>query len=765
MLDGLFKFSGVNFAEGELGFQAGPWLFVFGIVVVLLVVGFGVIYLLTNRITNDRTKAVSLGLRIPALLLLCLPLFEPVLIIPDVVPDENFVAVLVDASASMTLSDGRLADTRSGDVQHLLLEQNMLDELAEHFKLRFYTFSEDATRTDSLAGVEAIGDGTNLSAALSRILDDFRGLPLAGAVLLTDGGDNSLETPLNRAEEFAAREVPLHIVGVGQERFEAERELLEVTVSRGVEETTGAEIDVKVRSWAEETEPVTFSLYRGDTEVFSERQRLKGSGLIDQFTFFYEPKETGAGEYVLRVEEAGGEMNTANNALHALIDMRRDTLRVLYFEGHLRPDFKFIKRALEDDEVVEFTSVSRTGTGKFYRQGLRRPDELEGGFPASEAELFDFEVVIFGDVEAANFSLEQLEMIEAFVRRRGGGFLMLGGRNTFAEGGYWNTPIASLLPTSLDLSRRAVIPPQFGDPEEPPEEQGFRFAPTAAGFENPILKLSPDPSENRSRWAAMPGLTSINYLGAVKPGASVLAEKPEDEFGAREPLLAVQRYGKGRAAALATASTWRWQMLLEAQDNRHERFWRQFARWLAASAAGPVHLDLAGSRFAPKEELSLSVTVADAGYAPISGASVRGLLTDPLGNVQEIAFEEELAEAGQYTARVLPSEEGVYELEVVAGSGGRVVGSDGMSFLVRPSQAEFHDATLKRAFLESLAEKGNGYYYDVDSAGDVPANLRGRRTSTSVYRAEYLWDVPFLFLLVLVLLSAEWIYRRRKGLP
>ena len=769
MFEWLFKFSSAQYAQGDVGLQAGPLAYVFGVALVVLVVGFVVVYGATRLYTSDRAKALSLGLRIPALCLLFIPLFEPVLITPDVVPDEQFVAVLVDASASMTLPDGSLGETRAADVRQVLLseENGLLPALDEAFQVRYYTFSEGAERTDSLSDVPSEGPGTNLSAALSRILSDFSGVPLAGVVVLTDGGDNSQEIPLNQAEELSSRDVPLHIVGVGQEAFEAERELLGVTVSEGVGATTGAEIDVKVRSWGREPAPVAFDLYRDGEVVFSETRRLKGEGKIDQLTFFYEPDAEGAREYTLAVAEAPGELNRPNNRLPALIDTRRDTLRVLYFEGHLRPEFKLIKRALEDDPVVAFASIARTGPGRLYRQTRRllEAEELEGGFPRDEAVLNGYHAVFFGDFEASAFAPEQLRMIERFVRVRGGGFLMLGGPSAFAEGDYMSTPVADLLPVELDPSRRLVLPPVFSDENTPPEEWGFAFDPTAAGLASPILKLASDPDSNRARWQAMPGLTSINYLGATKPGAVVLAEKPEDDFGPSEPLLAVQRYGKGRTSALATSSTWRWQMLLDAEDQRHERFWRQLVRWLTASAPGRVHLDLDGSQFAPQREVPFRVSVYDEAYNPLGSADVRGVLTEPSGATREITFQEELTEIGVYTVPFVPQAEGVYELEVTAEAEGEPVGRHARGFLVRPSQQEFYDATLKRAFLENLADASGGAYYAPAQATDIPGRLRSRRTSTSIYHAAYLWDAPFLFGLVLVLLSAEWIWRRRKGLP
>ena len=89
-----------------------------------------------------------------------------------------------------------------------------------------------------------------------------------------------------------------------------------------------------------------------------------------------------------------------------------------------------------------------------------------------------------------------------------------------------------------------------------------------------------------------------------------------------------------------------------------------------------------------------------------------------------------------------------------------MIGQDQRSYLVRHQPMEYYDATLKRDFLEQLAT----VYYTPDEASDVSMNLRSRRTSTSVYRAAYLWDMPLLFILSVLLLCGEWLYRRRQGL-
>ncbi|MCY3594447.1 MAG: glutamine amidotransferase [Bacteroidetes bacterium] len=749
----MFKFDAVQFAEGTISLHLNVLAVVVlaGILVVL-----GVAFLRSEAPLHVR--GTSLVLRSIAALLLIFPLFEPQLVVPEVVPDENFVAVVVDASDSMLLRDGQQGQTRLEQARQLLVhpQSGIIPSIENLFKVRLYTFASTAARVDSIHQAVPAHE-TDLAAALDRVRIDFRGLPLTGVVILTDGNTASRLDALEQANALRDQGIGVHVLGMGSSAFNTERELLEVIAHKGLGEQAGAELEVKIRSASPEPDPARIVVYDGDVEVFSESVRLKGNGLVDQMEFFFEPPGDGAREYQITLEPAANELNTLNNSLPLLVDTRTDTLRVLYFEGHLRQDYKFVKRALESDQVISFAAITRTGTGKYYRQGIRSPDELTGGFPTEEEVLYGFDAIILGDVEASAFSLSQLQLIESFVRVRGGGFVMLGGRNAFAESDYAGTPVADMLPVRLDFTRAQILPIRF---EREEGDRGYIFAPTPEGFEHPFMKLSPDPSINQMLWRGMPRLTSINLLGGAKPGAQVLAVKPDDEYGPEEPLLTVQRYGKGRTAALATSSTWRWQMLLEADDERHERFWQQFARWLAASAPGKVDLETSATRLPSGEVHELGVRVYDETYLPLSGTEVRAAIRTPDGIIQSLSTSEKLSEEGHFQLRFAPEREGVYEVMVEAMEGNELIGRDQRSYLVRHQPIEYYDATLKQEFLEQLAT----IYYEPAEASEVPMNLRSRRTSTSVYQAAYLWDMPFLFLLSVLLLCGEWLYRRRQGL-
>ena len=763
----LFKLKFSNYSEGTLIFEAGRAIIPYLVLAILIAVSFLVVYRVARIYTTKKQKAISFSLKITALLLICLPLVEPSLLMPDIIPNTNFLAVLVDNSESMTIKDGKLNPTRLGDAQYILNDKKngIIKKLQDNFKVRVYSFSTDITRTDSVAYLTGTGTGTNFSTALKRVLDDFKGLPLGGVVMLTDGADNSTDSPLSDVEHLKSLNIPMHIVGLGNNEFKQERELLDVTFNRGLRVGAGTEISVKMRSWIKEREPAKLSLYKGDKLVHTEVKNLSGNGKTDNADIFYEPENNEAAEYIVQIEKLPDEINTDNNAMNLLINTEKDSIRVLFVEGHPRAEFKFIKRALENDPVFEFTSLVRTGGGKFYRQGIYSSDELKDGFPTTFEELYKFRAIIFGDIEYSFFTLSQVEMLEQFVGKRGGGFMMTGAANSFAEGDYWDTPIEDILPIFIDPRRRHPFKPDFYNPDTYSDKTGMEFRPTPAGLEHPILKLANDPGTSRAKWAEMPKISNINLFGGIKPGAVVLAEKPEDTNGPAEPLLVIQRYGKGRTAALATSSTWRWKMQKDSENTDNERFWRQLVRWLVAEAPHQVNIYLEDKVYAPQEEVPVRVTVYDKEFNPLNAVEVHGTVTDPFGSVKPLQFHPDLTSDGEYVAPFVPQEQGVYKVDVDAVKNGKTIGKHHISFLTRTPKKEYFNATLKKKYLQSLAETNGGFYYDAASYEKIPENLVTHKSSVSVYRKEYLWDMPILFLLALCLLSAEWIYRRRKGLP
>ena len=250
-----------------------------------------------------------------------------------------------------------------------------------------------------------------------------------------------------------------------------------------------------------------------------------------------------AGPRVLRfrVSPQPGELVTENNLREALIDVRDRKEKILYFEGEARWEFKYLLRAIPQDDNVIVTSLIRTADNKYLRLGVDGPDELVAGFPKTREELFAYRALVIGSLEAAALTGDQLRMIAEFVDKRGGGLLMLGGPRAFAEGGYAGTAVADVLPVVLD--RNAV--------QAKGTVTRLNVKPTRAGAATAVTQLGPTEAASAEKWNSLPVVTSVNRVTAVKPGATVLLSD------GTVPASLQRAHTAGRSSPVAGSKVWR----------------------------------------------------------------------------------------------------------------------------------------------------------------------------------------------------------------
>ena len=735
----------------------------FWIIVLFALVVAGLVILLYRRMpvaTSPAWKSLFTALKILPLLLVVFCLMEPVVVSSEVSPRRGFVLLLFDDSGSMGIQDGAQGLARVDAVKRRFLDDGLLEELAARFRLRPYRFADRTERVSDLGELDGSGIATDIAGALGQAAGEFRDLPVAAVVLVTDGADNAstgTDNLANAAAYLASRNTPVHTVGVGRERIDRDVEILKVAASNRVTEGTITDLVVTLRSSGYAGRSIDLNIKEGGRVVQTAPVRLGRDGDIQRVQVFLSPESPGILEYSAEVAPLNAETISENNSQAFLLDNRSKTGRVLYVEGYPRREFKFIRRALEEDPRIDMVSIVRISPdGRIYRQGIRDPKrELTAGYPRSRAELFAYDAIIFGDIEAAWFTSEQLRLTEAFVSDRGGGFLMIGGLNSFREGGYAGTPIEDVLPVQLTGENWAmgIV------------DHAFVLEPAGEGIDHPLLRFGSTPEENRAIWSGLPELIGYNRVGGVKPGASVLAIDPgADVLEGSNVLLAVQRYGRGRSMAFTGFSTWRWQMHLPSEDQSHERFWRQMIRWVALYAPGRVTVATNRSNYGGHEPVIIESQLFDQGFEPVDGTEVWAHVTGPAGRSESVPLEWVLGKSGLYRGEYRPELGGMHKVEVTVRSGEGELLRDQTGFTVAPSATEFTNAGLRAEELERLAGSTGGTYLPLSEAGRLPELIKPVDDTATSIRERDLRDTPFLFVAILLFLSAEWFLRRQKGL-
>jgi hypothetical protein len=335
---------------------------------------------------------------------------------------------------------------------------------------------------------------------------------------------------------------------------------------------------------------------------------------------------------------------------------------------------------------------------------------------------------------------------------------MLGGSRAFSEGAYAGTPVADALPVVLEPQ------PQLGPNEQPPSAW-LKVRPTRAGQGHPVTRIAATEAASVERWDDLPPVSSTNPIRAVKPGATVLLEG-EDPRGREQIVLASQRYGRGKAIALALQATWPWQLdaKMPVEDQTHENFWRQLLRWLVDGVPDIVEARAAADRVEPGETVDLTAEVVDRAFVELNDAKVTAHVTRPDGSTVEVPLQWTGERNGEYKATFVAGERGRYETRIEATRGGEPIGASVVHVLAAPSDAEYFDPAMHAALLRRIAEETGGRFYTPETAGALAEDLRYTGRGVTTVEERELWHMPIVLLFLAGLVCGEWGYRRYAGL-
>ena len=754
----LFKYPAFVFRQGDFTFATSRSTMVILVIVAAVAAASLITYRAIKSEGHPRERVVLVALRLALLLLILFCLFRPSLVLRAAVPQQNFLGILIDDSRSMTIAD-RDGKPRTDFVQQQFAPGGALEQaLSQRFVLRYFRFSSSADRLAGTTDLKYGGTATHLGQALERARDELSGLPLAGLVMVTDGADTSADTLDESLASLKARQIPVFPVGVGADRFARDIQVTRVETPRSTLKGTSLAVDVVISQTGYAGSTVALQVEDEGRIVSSQDVLLPPDGQSATVRVNFTANDAGARLFRFQVAPQQGEQVTQNNGRDAMVEVGDGRERVLYMEGEPRPEMKFVRRAVSDDPNLSVTILQRTAEEKYLRLDVGSPDEVVGGFPKTREELFAYRAIILGSVEAASFSPDQLRMLADFVSKRGGSLLMLGGRRSFAEGGWAGTPVAEVLPVEFDGGARGTS-----------NAQGYlahlAVRPTAAGAVYPVTQLAADPKASAAKWVDMPQVTAVNQVRSVKPGATILLSGTT-ETRQEQVVLAFQRYGRGKSLAFPIQDSWLWKMdaAIPVEDMTHATFWRRLVRWLVDGVPDPVAITSSIDRVEPGEPLRLTAEVVDPAFVEVNDAQVLAQVTSPSGKTTEIPLEWTVSKDGEYKGQFVPDEPGTYTVKTSAMRDGKELGASTMHARASAGDAEYFDAAMRSTLLTRVAEDTGGQFFTTDTASALPEAINYSGRGVTVVEERDLWDMPILLIALLGLIAAEWSYRRQRGL-
>ncbi len=716
----------------------------------------------------------------------------------------NLFAVVADNSQGLQIRDPGATQTRGETLRDLLGAQpgDWQESLGTDFDVRRYLFDARLQSTRDFAELDFEGRSSAIGAALKTLAERFKGRPLAGVLLLTDGNATDLRGPLPDLAGLP----PVYPVVIGAQRPARDVSLQQVGVNQTAFEDAPVTVQAEVAASGTGAEPLLAQVVDRSGKVVQEQPvESRRNGESTPLRLQLKPEKPGLSFYEVRVgtrdEVRSGlttnsaEATLANNRRVIAVDRGREAYRILYVSGRPNWEFKFLNRAAAEDPQLQMVALIRVakrepkfdfrgrvgetsnplfrGFGEQGREEVERYDqpvlvrlntrdevELRSGFPRTAEELYGYHAVIVDDLEAEFFAPDQALLLQKFVSERGGGFLMLGGAESFAQGKYERTPIGDLLPVYLDRAPQ----PRTGNT--------VKFELSREGWLQPWARVRENEADEKARVAAMPAFAVVNPVREVKPGASILATATDDK-GAELPALVTQRFGRGRSAALTIGDLWRWGMQDAEKRKDLDQTWRQMLRWLVADV--PNRVDLAAEPVADDGNgaMQLQVRVRDPKFQALDNASVVVEIEpvtfgDSAATTNRIRLPAEpaLNEAGLYQLTYVPRVTGGYRATAyVTNTTGQAVGRAEAGWSTDLAAEEFRSLTPNVALLESIAQKTGGEVVPADRLKEFTAKLPTKLAPVMEPWSQPAWHHPALFGFALLCFVTEWGLRRRRGLP
>lgn len=772
------------------------------------------LYRREGRVGASMRVRMALGaVRCLVLLALFTVLLEPVLVRVLRKWVDSYTLVLVDDSASMDLADvyrdaaqgarvrsvmgeDRSAGFRRAAVAERLLHggnRQFLRGLASNNRVRIYSFGSEPTLHATLrsarerrevdgvaeAGSPALtavnetdipltatGPTTNVDRALRRAVESLGGAPLAGVVVLSDGGFND-GPPASEAARFAReRRIPIYTVGIGDPSPPRNLRVAEIDAPENVFQKDPFAITARLAAEGLDGETVNVRLReRSEIEggegavVDSRTVTVVAGGGIPALTFERRQERVGRFTYSVEAVPVASESVTDDNVRQTSVNVMDARLRVLVVSGGPGWDYRYLTTLLQRDETVDVSCWLQSADLNAVRDGNTIIDHL----PRLAEEILAYDVIVLMDPDRAEFDESWARVIDRFVTEHGGGVLVAAARArtpAFLREPMFK-PLVDLLPVALDPEADLVLN-QIGHYQ-------LRGAPLEipdASFGHPVMRLADDPVSTKLLWQGIGDVYWHYPVLREKPVATVLMRhgdpRMRNSYGAHV-LAAVQFVGAGRTGFLAFDTTYRWRRHGEILFNR---FWVQLVRYLAEGkllgGTRQVMLQIENDQVSLGEAVSVTARLLNERFEPIQRDEATATFQIE-GERQEFTLGARRDRPGWFEGRFVPDRTGAYRVSVrLPGLDARGDGEVSREVRVSRPNVEVLRPQMDRGELIALAEgSAGGRYFELDEMSELAALIPDLHEEVPIRsRPTTLWDNGWTLLGLVGLLSLEWFLRK-----
>ena len=663
---------------------------------------------------GKKTKTFLIFHILAGFLLLC-AIFQPELSFSMKTRLKKPVLVLIDTSKSMEAKD------RAG-ISKIQQAKEFLEK-KKYFKKYnpvYYLFGSDAkiVNQKDIPLIEANQNSTKIATCLSSIIKNSSD-NYSGVILLTDGYENQF---ISWEEMKKVITIPVYTVGIGEESAK-DIGISTILTNSPLYEGEIAKISPIISQKGYDDEKVSVSLKENGKLIQGRTIEITSNFVRLDFEIPSLPE----GDYIyeVSVQPGIGETNLENNHFPVLVRVIAPTLHILYVEGNLRWEYKFLKRFIESDKKIEPCCLVRVGESTFQQTGGKTID-VPTNILGKEIFLNNFDIIIFGDIDFSSFSDKDMQNLRNFVEKKGGSVLFLGGENFLK--GLKRDVIKDILPVILTGNEAGFI------------EGPFKPEITEEGKNLPVFE----------NFQYLPILDRMNRCPKPTPAGLVLIKNLESPDN---PLVVSTGMPRGRCVIVATDSTWKW-CYAARQDEKlaYEQFWARIIRFLC----GPDDYLGIGNRV---PDINLDKRT----FAENEQIHIRFLFTGENSPFNAYIVCPDYSKINlnvENNASIFSSKkDGIYL--VCAENKGKI---NKKEFIITNQGSEIKDPGRDDIYLKKLAEISGGMYFPIENSDGLQKELSSRKTTVKTHLAITRESEKFLIPIIFILLTICWFLRRQSNI-